>query len=226
MPARPILLALTAVAAAWIIWTMLGPGRRPDGWKTTALALCLATLGYHGWMEYRWQQTEHTMTAAAALIAGPDATVHCQRFTEALLYTRNARGLVEYGQTGPTREALITWETCQAFRDWLTSDKTNPTDAQILAVHILTHEAAHLRGERNEAAAECDAMQWMPLIAEHLGAPRQATARMSAWYLTAMYPRMPTAYQSGNCQPNGTLDLHPGTPGWPRADTLPPTPTR
>ena len=39
------------------------------------------------------------------------------------------------------------------------SEKSRPTREEIVAVHVLTHEAMHLSGVKQESIAECDAMQ-------------------------------------------------------------------
>jgi hypothetical protein len=54
---------------------------------------------------------------------------------------------------------------------------------QVVAVHVLTHEAMHLSGQLNEAAAELAAAYWRDI-----------------------YPLMPDGYRSADCRPGGPLD--------------------
>ena len=74
-----------------------------------------------------------------------------------------------------------------------------PTRDQVEAVHVLTHEAMHLSGRLEEAAAECAAVQRDAHTARLLGAPAAA-------YWRDVYPLMPDGYRSADCRPGGTLD--------------------
>ncbi|HEX9141464.1 MAG TPA: hypothetical protein VF833_04490, partial [Gaiellaceae bacterium] len=73
----------------------------------------------------------------------------------------------------------------------------------------------HLRGVKNEAAAECSAMQAVPRVARSLAGVSFADAHALAVivYLVS-YPGMPPAYRSGECRPGGALDLA-SRPDWP-----------
>lgn len=78
------------------------------------------------------------------------------------------------------------------------------------AVLALTHEAWHLAGVRDEAAAECYGVQRVALVALRLGltASDAETLAALAW---ARYPaRAGTPYWSAECRAGGLLDLSPG----------------
>ena len=92
--------------------------------------------------------------------------------------------------------------------------------AQILAVHVLTHESMHMSGTTSEAVAECHAMQHDTAMAEDLGAPAAAAHALAVTYWHTVYPYMPDGYTSGDCKPGGALDLHlPDAPWAPLATT-------
>ena len=57
------------------------------------------------------------------------------------------------------------------------------TDDAYMAVHVLTYEAGHVRGEANEAATECWAVQNSARVAEALGASCRQSERRAQWYL-------------------------------------------
>lgn len=83
------------------------------------------------------------------------------------------------------------------------------------AVLTLAHEAVHLAGIRDEATAECWAIQRTATVAERLGvAAADSTAlAVLAW---ARYPLWAgTALWSADCRPDGALDLTPGDGLWP-----------
>lgn len=83
------------------------------------------------------------------------------------------------------------------------------------AVLTLAHEGVHLTGIRDEATAECWAIQRTATVAERLGVPAaDATAlAVLAW---AHYPLWAgTALWSAECRDGGALDLAPGDGIWP-----------
>ena len=86
------------------------------------------------------------------------------------------------------------------------SDKRRPSHEQVVAVHVLPHEAMHLSGRLNEAAAECAAVQRDAHTARLLGAPDAAAAELAAAYWRNVYPLMPDGYRSADCRPGGALD--------------------
>jgi len=115
-------------------------------------------------------------------------------------------GYVAFGPDGvPERRTLIKRDQCGDLSDYLRSDQEQPTSEQIVAVHVLTHEAIHMSGVRSEAETECLAMQRDAQMAELLGASPEA-ARLSVTYWREVYPRMPDAYRSEECTSGGALD--------------------
>ena len=94
-------------------------------------------------------------------------------------------------------------------------------DAQALLT--LSHESMHLRGWRDEAAAQCYGIQEVAYAVERLGGTA-AEWRAVARFVLALQPGMPDDYQSGECQPGGGLDLRPLTPAFPAEDAPAPPP--
>jgi hypothetical protein len=86
------------------------------------------------------------------------------------------------------------------------SDKRRPSRDQVVAVHVLTHEAMHLSGRLDEAAAECAAVQRDAHTARLLGAPAGDAAGLAAAYWRDIYPLMPDGYRSPDCRAGGSLD--------------------
>jgi hypothetical protein len=84
----------------------------------------------------------------------------------------------------------------------------------VIAVHVLTHESMHMRGQPDEARAECEAMQRDAETAQLLGATPQEGLALARAYWLQDYPNMPDAYRSGDCVLNGSLDEHLPDPPW------------
>jgi hypothetical protein len=151
---------------------------------------------------------------AASRLIGVHVQVNCQTLTGSALDMGRELGYVKWGPNGvPEHRTLIKHDQCNDLDAYLDSTKEHPSAAQILAVHVLTHESMHMSGTTNEAIAECHAMQYDTAMAEDLGAPAAAAHALAVSYWRVVYPNMPDNYTSGDCRPGGPLDLHlPGAP--------------
>lgn len=210
---RPYVIAVLALA---VIALLIHGYMNMRHHKALLATLSFALVPLAGF-ETAWVLTENRLNSVIQEYTGnPKVTVHCQRFTEALVDTSPYKGYVKYNPDyTPTTVALLDDDICSNLRSWILSDKANPSMEQIQAVHILTHEAQHLKGETNEAIAECDAIQADKTVAELFGAtPKQGQALATGYY-EQFYPRMPPKYSSGECRENGQMDLSPSDGIWP-----------
>ena len=86
------------------------------------------------------------------------------------------------------------------------------------AVQTLAHEAFHLAGVRDEAAADCSAIQKLDAVARRLGADWAFATDMQAWawsWYQEHQGAKPPQYFSPECRADGALDLTPGDGRWP-----------
>jgi hypothetical protein len=166
----------------------------------------------------RHHRLEQRLDAVASVLAGGPVVVHCQSAGQELVDAGAELGYVPYGRDGvPGRVTLIKHAPCASLATYLRSDKHDPSAGQVLAVHVLSHEARHLAGITSESAAECEAMQRDARAAELLGADHADALRLAQAYWRDVYPRMPDTYRSGDCVPGGPLDEHLSEPPWPSA---------
>jgi hypothetical protein len=172
-----------------------------------SMGLILIILIPTAMFEVRWQIQESKGTTAVQLASKVNNSyLHCQRFSEAFFDPNQRKGQVMWDK--PT-EAYMTMGACQDLFSWIESDKTNPTEKQIIAVHVLTHESIHVAGEHNEATTECYAIQKDVATAMNLGATEEQAVLLANKYYGEVYPRLSEAYQSAECMPDGKLDLSP-----------------
>jgi hypothetical protein len=152
---------------------------------------------------------EHRLAAAASVVAGRRVDVQCQTLSQAWVSAHGELGYVEFGADGrPQRRTVVALSACDALSGWLASDRRTPSRDQVIAVHVLTHEAMHMAGETSEARAECFAVQRDARLARALGdTPEQALA-LARQYWRTVYPQLPDDYRSGDCAPGGVLDQH------------------
>ncbi|MFL6181455.1 MAG: hypothetical protein ACJ73L_07930 [Actinomycetes bacterium] len=183
---------------------------------TVLIPVLLVPAVFLGWQEWQFRQDEAQFSAVATDIAGRDVQVECQRFMGALVDATSEAGYVQFDADGaPADTGRIERDTCNDLRDWLHSDKSNPPLKQVIAVHVLAHESYHLAGIRDEAEAECAAMQRDDEVAQDLGATAEQARALATRYAAEVYPQMPDTYRSNDCVDGGTLDADPDDPTWP-----------
>jgi hypothetical protein len=102
------------------------------------------------------------------------------------------------------------------------------------AILTVAHEAIHLGGmvgqrfgngqvvgdPDSEAKANCFGMQWMPYVAQQLGASADDAQAIATFYWDVIYPEYKTSsysrYWSAECRPGGAMDQRPaGKTAWP-----------
>jgi hypothetical protein len=163
----------------------------------------------------RHHRLESRLSAAASDLVGTPVAVHCQSAGKQLVDVGRELGYVRYGADGvPERATLIKRDQCSDLRAYLGSDKDSPSQEQVVAVHILSHEARHMAGETAEAAAECGAVQRDARTAELLGADPGQALRLARLYWRAVYPSLSEDYVSPDCRPGGALDERLPAPPW------------
>ncbi|MFZ0160445.1 MAG: hypothetical protein WAL50_15570 [Kineosporiaceae bacterium] len=195
-----------AVTLRWTVMRVDALGRpRPFpaatvGISAAAAVLCAVPIIRHAQLESR-------LADVAGVLAGHKVTVRCETVGQTWLEVHPERGYVQFGADGvPERHAVITYDTCQDLADWVRSDHSEATEDQMIAVHVLTHEAMHMRGITNEAEAECAALQRDRQTGLLLGANLNEAQALVRRYLLTVYPQMPDAYRSGECRPGGAMD--------------------
>ena len=152
---------------------------------------------------------ESRLSQSASTLLGMHVEVDCQTLTGSALDMGRELGYVKWGPGGvPEHKTLIKHQQCNDLHSYLDSSKLHPSAAEVLAVHVLTHESMHMSGITSEFIAECAAMQHDTAMAEDLGASPLAAHALAMTYWLTVYPDMPDGYRSADCRPGGTLDLH------------------
>lgn len=166
-----------------------------------------------GVLETRLLVREHQWSAAASTLLGEEVSVHCQRMLVYAFDISPVLGFVPLDPaTGaPAKETWLRRDTCDALADW---DPGSPSDSGVRAVHILTHEAMHMAGERDEARTECLAIQRNAAMAMVLGATKEQARGLSYRYWSALSSGLPHQYQSQECRPGGGWDENLETSPW------------
>lgn len=159
---------------------------------------------------------EHRLADAASAVAGRRVEVRCQTLGQAWVDAHPELGYVEFGSDGrPQRRTVVAVRACDDLSGWLGSGRRVPTRDQVVAVHVLAHEAMHMAGEVDEARAECRAVQRDARLAAALGATPAVARELARRYWREIYPELPDGYRSADCGPGRAWDEHLPDPPWP-----------
>jgi hypothetical protein len=158
---------------------------------------------------------EHRLARVARELVGHTVTVRCQTTTGAMVDAGAELGFVPYDAHGvPEPTTTIKRDPGRALDAYVKGGRQHPSLEQVVAVHVLTHEAMHLRGETDEAVAECEAVQRDSTTAALLGATPEQAAALARRYWAVVYPELPDDYRTADCAPGGRLDEHLGGAPW------------
>jgi hypothetical protein len=200
--------AALAVAGRWWMrrYDALG---RPRAFPYLGVGLLVVLAVGVAVPSYLRHREEDQLSVVATQLAGVQAKVHCQTIGAELVDVGSELGWVKWGPDGvPEHQTLIKHGPCRALHAYMASSKQQPSDDEVIAVHVLTHESMHMRGMTDEAEAECAAVQRDARTARLLGADAAAATALAHRYWTQMYPQMPDGYRSGYCSAGGSLDEH------------------
>lgn len=205
-----VLTFVTVLLGIWLVRRVvrLIEPRGTVGFAVAALVVAAISFLVALAFEVRHQVAQAQATTVVRELSGNSrAHAACQRFTPDLLDLSRHAGSVQWDVPDV---ALLRRATCNDLYSWLMSRKVDPTLDQVIAVHIVVHEAIHVAGERNEAITECTAIQRDAHAAELLGASPAHAQALAVTYYEQAYPLMHSDYRSAGCVEDGPLDLSPG----------------
>lgn len=152
---------------------------------------------------------ERFLTGKARILSGSDkATVHCNTLFDTWIDPNSLAS----GHANPaTGQIVFQAPWCGVLMDHLRHPERMDTKG-IFSVQMFAHEAMHVRGELNEAATECQAVQRHYRAALLLGIPDEIAKRNSTLFYETQYQArgtiggMQAAYYSAECAPGKKLD--------------------
>ncbi|GCE78477.1 hypothetical protein [Cellulomonas biazotea] len=180
-----VVAATTVLAARAVVRVVRGSASFP-ALGVAALVWWLALTAVGGYFELRHHHAQAAATAATRLASGvPDAQVVCRRAGADWLDLSGTLGMVRYDDP---QTSILRAQTCARLGAWLWSTKHAPSLDEVVAVHVVSHEAHHVAGEFDEGVTECRALRSDTAVAERMGAsPVQAQA-LAARYVAEAYP--------------------------------------
>jgi hypothetical protein len=212
--AASLLAGAAVVAVRWWLTRVDSLGRARHFPLITVLSLSVLGAGLFVPV-VRHAQLQDRLAATAGELAGAPVSVTCQSVGKELVDVGPELGYVRYGADGvPEHATLIKREQCKALSHYLHGDRERPSDGEVVAVHVLTHEAMHMSGVTGEDKAECLAVQHDAETARLLGASPDEATRLARTYWLTVFPRMPDDYRSAECHPGGALDISSPDAPW------------
>jgi hypothetical protein len=212
---RTVAVVALAAALGWLVFRAVVTRRVP--WITLGIVVALVVPLFV--TERQWISTEQKLAAVSRSEAGNVLGIHCQRLGESLTYAGSDLGHVQFDADGfPTGPAVLSYDTCRGLAAYLgmsPSERDAVPEDVLVAVHVLSHETAHLTGVVSESEAECWAVQYDARTAQQLGATAAQGRALADRYWREVYPRMPDAYRTAECAPNTRLDRTKNDGIWP-----------
>ena len=192
-----ILLVLSVIFLGLAIKSLFGEnlGSRFDPYFFIMLAIsgALAFLPLkHLYFEYKLGK------AVAELVGHDSATVNCQSTYESM-FSMGKAGFVRLS----TMVIHMEERTCDDLKEYL-KNPAGAGPAELYALHVLSHEAMHVKGELNEYKTDCMAFQRNHTMAKILGVP-EGIANQNA-IVIHRYRSSNHPYYSRECEPGGPYD--------------------
>jgi hypothetical protein len=197
----------------------------------TRILACLAglvALGFYVGPHRTLVADEAELARIATVIAGRDVSISCPGTMARLAEAPAHDGTVVFSPEGtPADEAKLSGHTCASLRRFLHGGVTGlaclarhqPCPVEVrdaaVAVNVLSHESWHLAGIRDEAAAQCYALQTNAETAMGLGAGGDEAQAIASFIRREVQPALPNDYRSSDCFEGGPLDLQPDRLSWP-----------
>jgi hypothetical protein len=155
-----------------------------------------------------WQTERFLAEKARVLSENEHAFVHCNTFFDSATDPNSLAA----GHADPrTGRIVLQLPWCDRLMDYLAKPEKAGHEG-IHSVHLFTHEAMHIRGERNEAVTDCQAVQRYYRAAKLLGVSEQFATEHSAINYKVLYRQRGDVggyagqYYSDQCAPGRALD--------------------
>ncbi len=181
------------------------------------LAVVLTLAALFAWPPVHTWFFERFLSAKATELAdGHRAKVHCNTVWNTMLDP----AMLAAGHANPeTGKIGLQHPWCSTLRSYL-NHPSRANEVELWSLAMFTHESMHVRGERNEARTECEAVQRNYRAAKLLGVPDAIAKRNALDYYNNLYKErgnqgiMQAAYYSEECAPGKAMDEHLSDSTW------------
>lgn len=191
-------------AVIWYVWQ-----HNKHGWKYIELGV-LTVAGFIAvWLSVLNLLAALPASEAASKAVGRTVWVKCPNSFMSGILNPGYEGWVPYYNDGtPSDIAYLKTDSCATLRQLQLKLWTNPwyvpNQSEMLAVHILSHEITHLKGNHDEGLTECEAhLSYAPVLESYGSRNAQAVSeKIDQWYTSTYWTRMPKEYYNPTCRPD------------------------
>ena len=177
--------------------------------KSYVLILLLIAAAF-AYTPLRYWRFEQFLTAKARILSeSSQASVHCNTFFDTAI---DPMALASGHADLETGHIVFQKPWCGVLMDHLQHPDRMDREG-IFSVQMFAHEAMHVRGEKNEAITECQAIQRHARAARLLGIAPDALAKQSGMTYYRLYYQqrkqiggMQAVYYTDDCAPGKPLD--------------------
>ncbi|TXG76138.1 hypothetical protein E6P97_04140 [Patescibacteria group bacterium] len=165
-------------------------------YRVFAVVFTLACFALPAYLEFRIQfANAYASSMTRKVVGNNEVHARCQRGLADMLEIKSISyaGWVE-GKPG-TKRSNLTSQICGHLISWVLSDKQHASRDQLIALHVVIHEAVHLTGEYSEAETEYKTTEYFEGVVVSMGASQSEAKRMNDYYKSEVNPHMPEAYR-------------------------------
>ena len=180
----------------------------PESSIPYAIVLALIAAGF-AYMPARYGFFERSLTQKAQVLSENSiAQVHCNTVADTFFDSNVFAAGHAQIETG---RIVFQYPWCARLMDHVKNPK-KPTDEELFSMQIFAHEAMHIRGERDEAKTECQAIQRFARASMLFGIPEDIARTNGMAYFNNYYQsraqqgHMSSQYYSEECAPGKALD--------------------
>lgn len=181
------------------------------------LFFCLIMAALFAWRPiHYWYFERHLSTIATQLADSKPAKFHCNTAFDAMFDNDPfAAGHANFA----TGQIVFQLRWCATLLDYLDHPE-RATREELHSLNMFTHESMHVRGERNEAKTECQAIQRNYRAAKLLGVADDIARKNALDIYQYNYMRLKNApervasYYSDQCAPGKAMDEHLSDSTW------------
>jgi len=174
---RLVLIALFCAAAIWIL---VAGFRNKKRISWLGIILMLIPAGGLTYFEYQWQQTQNKISLVVQDISGKkDTGFKCERLSFGFFDASADKRVIDSND----KVVELKYAECNTLLDWYKeTDKSKPTEEQIVALHLFDQQVMRVSGQPNADLEECLAIKNYSAIAQKLGATPSQGDYMSLYY--------------------------------------------
>lgn len=171
-----VIIALFAI----VLWIIINGFRNSKRISFLGVFIFLVPALVLTYFEYQYQEQMTMMQEAVTDLSGnKDITLECQRLSVGFF---DAGSADQTYSTEPTHIALK-YKTCNDILTWVEAeDKTQPSEDQVKALHLLSKELVRVAGEKDHDRLECLAIDADMIVLQYFGADPNTAYWINSYY--------------------------------------------